>query len=143
MTDAPGRLVWIDLEMTGLDCMADSIIEIATIVTDGDLNVIAEGPVLAIHQPETVLSRMDDWNVRQHGRSGLLDRVRQSRVTAAEAERIFERFYRMPGSRLDGSGLGLSIVREIAHGLGARCGYRSREGGGACFYVRFPKAAAT
>lgn len=60
-------------------------------------------------------------------------------VPAAEAERIFERFYRVPGSKVDGSGLGLSIVREIAHGLGARCGYRQREGGGACFYVRFPK----
>src|SRR5690606_34794129 len=61
-------------------------------------------------------------------------------VPEAEAERIFERFYRVPGSKVDGSGLGLSIVREIAHGLGARCGYRSRDGGGACFYIRFPKA---
>jgi two-component system, OmpR family, sensor histidine kinase TctE len=62
-------------------------------------------------------------------------------VPLSEAERIFERFYRVPGSQVDGSGLGLSIVREIAHGAGAECGYRSREGGGACFYVRFPKAA--
>ena len=61
-------------------------------------------------------------------------------VPAEEAERIFERFYRVPGSRLDGSGLGLSIVREIAHGCGAECGYRPREGGGACFFVSFPKA---
>jgi oligoribonuclease len=87
MTDAPARLAWLDLEMTGLDCMADSIIEIATVVTDGDLNVVAEGPVFAIHQPEHVLAAMDDWNSRQHERSGLLDRVRRSRVTAAEAER--------------------------------------------------------
>ena len=87
MNDAPGRLVWLDLEMTGLDCSADFIIEIATIVTDAALNVIAEGPVLAIHQPEPVLARMDDWNVRQHGRSGLLERVRTSTVTTAEAER--------------------------------------------------------
>ena len=61
-------------------------------------------------------------------------------VPAEEAERIFERFYRVPGSRLDGSGLGLSIVREIAHGCGAECGYRPREGGGACFFVSFPRA---
>lgn len=86
MNDAPQRLAWLDLEMTGLDCMSDSIIEIATVVTDADLTVIAEGPVLAIHQPENVLARMDDWNVRQHGRSGLLERVRQSELTAAEAE---------------------------------------------------------
>lgn len=87
MNDAPARLVWLDLEMTGLDSMADSIIEIATVVTDADLRVIAEGPVFAIHQPEAVLARMDDWNVRQHGRSGLIERVRQSRTSAAEAER--------------------------------------------------------
>jgi oligoribonuclease len=87
MNEAPGRLVWLDLEMTGLDSTADSIIEIATIVTDASLSVVAEGPVLAIHQPESVLERMDDWNQRQHGRSGLLERVRQSRVTTLEAER--------------------------------------------------------
>jgi oligoribonuclease len=86
MNDAAGRLVWLDLEMTGLDCQSDSIIEIATIVTDTELNVLAEGPVLAIHRPEAVLARMDDWNIRQHGRSGLLDRVRQSRITTAEAQ---------------------------------------------------------
>ncbi len=80
------RLIWIDLEMTGLDSQNDSIIEIATIITDAALDVIAEGPALAIHQPDTVLDGMDDWNTRQHARSGLTERVRASSVTAAEAE---------------------------------------------------------
>jgi oligoribonuclease len=79
-------LVWIDLEMTGLKPDSDYIIEIATVVTDKELNVLADGPVMAIHQPEDVLARMDDWNQRQHGSSGLLARVRASRTTAAEAE---------------------------------------------------------
>jgi oligoribonuclease len=80
------NLIWIDLEMTGLDTQADHIIEIATIVTDAALNVLAEGPVIAIHQDEPVLERMDDWNRTTHGASGLLRRVRESRLAAAEAE---------------------------------------------------------
>jgi Oligoribonuclease (3''->5'' exoribonuclease) len=80
------RLIWIDLEMTGLDTMNDHIIEIATVVTDKDLNVLAEGPVMAIHQPESVLNAMDDWNQRQHGGSGLIQRIRDSNITLAEAE---------------------------------------------------------
>lgn len=86
MNTAASRLIWIDLEMTGLDSQRDSIIEIATIVTDADLGVVAEGPVLAVHQSDEVLSRMDEWNTRQHRRSGLLERVRASTTTAAEAE---------------------------------------------------------
>jgi len=80
-------LIWIDLEMTGLRPESDSIIEMATVVTDKDLAIVADGPVLAIHQSEEVLSRMDDWNQRQHSSSGLLARVRASRTTSAEAER--------------------------------------------------------
>ena len=80
------NLIWIDLEMTGLDTDNDVIIEIATVVTDADLRVLAEGPVLAIHQPDSVLEGMDEWNTRQHGQSGLIDRVRRSEITAAEAQ---------------------------------------------------------
>ena len=81
------HLIWIDLEMTGLVPEADSIIEICTLVTDAQLNVVAEGPEIAIHQPESVLARMDEWNQRQHGGSGLIARVRASAIDAAEAER--------------------------------------------------------
>jgi oligoribonuclease len=82
------HLIWVDLEMTGLDPATDSIIEIATLVTDKELNPVAEGPELAIHQPESVLARMDEWNQRQHGGSGLLQRVRDSRLSVAAAERL-------------------------------------------------------
>lgn len=88
MNEASVRLVWIDLEMTGLDSQRDTIIEIATVVTDAGLEVLAEGPVFAIHQPDEILARMDEWNTRQHARSGLTERVRQSRVSTAEAERL-------------------------------------------------------
>lgn len=80
------NLIWIDLEMTGLDTQRDEIIEIATIVTDVNLNLIAEGPVIAIHQPQAVLDGMDAWNQRQHGESGLLERVRVSAFNEAKAE---------------------------------------------------------
>ena len=81
------RLVWIDLEMTGLDPDKERIIEIATIVTDSELNTIAEGPVLAIHQPDSLLDAMDEWCTRTHGESGLTQRVKESSVTEADAER--------------------------------------------------------
>lgn len=80
------HLIWIDLEMTGLDTLNDTIIEIATIVTDSELNILAEGPVFAIHTPDIVLNSMDDWNTRQHGQSGLIYRIRRSNVTMAQAE---------------------------------------------------------
>lgn len=82
----PTNLIWIDLEMTGLDPDTDVIIEMATIVTDSELNTLAEGPVIAIHHSDEVLARMDEWNTRQHGGSGLTQRVRESQVSMAEAE---------------------------------------------------------
>ena len=87
MTQDANNLIWIDLEMTGLDTNNDKIIEIATIVTDAQLNILAEGPMLAIHQSDEVLNAMDEWNTRQHGQSGLVDRVRRSTLDEAEAER--------------------------------------------------------
>ncbi|WP_434140402.1 oligoribonuclease [Pseudomonas luteola] len=81
------NLIWIDLEMTGLDPENDVIIEMATIVTDSELNTLAEGPVIAIHQPDEILNGMDEWNTRQHGQSGLTQRVRESTISMAEAER--------------------------------------------------------
>ncbi len=84
--DRSGNLIWIDLEMTGLDTAADTIIEIATIVTDRHLNELAEGPELAIGQPKTVMDSMDEWNTRHHGESGLTDRVIRSDVTLRKAE---------------------------------------------------------
>jgi len=81
------NLIWIDLEMTGLDTSRDAIIEIATIITDSHLHILAEGPVIVIHQPDSVLNAMDAWNTRQHGQSGLIDRVRRSRHDYASAER--------------------------------------------------------
>jgi oligoribonuclease len=82
----PDNLIWIDLEMTGLDVERDAIIEIATIVTNIRLEIIEEGPVIAIHQPQAVLDAMDDWNRSHHGSSGLIRRVQQSTVTEEEAQ---------------------------------------------------------
>jgi oligoribonuclease len=87
MTKSKKNLIWIDLEMTGLDTYNDAIIEIATIVTDDKLNVLAEGPIIAIHQPDAALDAMDNWNTKQHGGSGLTERVKNSTVNEAEAER--------------------------------------------------------
>jgi oligoribonuclease len=82
------HLIWLDLEMTGLNPDTDLIIEIATIVTDKDLNILAEGPVFAVHQPDSALAAMDDWNQKHHGQSGLIERVKASKIDAAEAERL-------------------------------------------------------
>jgi len=81
------NLIWIDLEMTGLDTQNDAIIEIATVVTDKDLNVLAEGPVIAIHQSSEIMDAMDAWNTRQHGESGLTERVQLSSFDYAQAEK--------------------------------------------------------
>ena len=80
------NLIWIDLEMTGLDPDIDLIIEIATVITDKNLNILAEGPVIAVHQSDSALAAMDDWNQKHHGESGLIERVKQSSISAAEAE---------------------------------------------------------
>ncbi|GJM07472.1 MAG: oligoribonuclease [marine bacterium B5-7] len=86
MSDVSKYLIWIDCEMTGLKPAHDCLIEIATIVTDNDLNIVAEGPTLAIHQHDDLLNGMDSWNTKHHGESGLTERVRQSTITEAEAE---------------------------------------------------------
>ncbi len=86
MNDKPTHLIWIDLEMTGLDTQHDVIIEIATIVTDSHLNIVAQGPNLAIHQPDSILAKMDEWNQKQHGQSGLIARVKESTISTQDAE---------------------------------------------------------
>ncbi len=86
MSQDKNNLIWIDLEMTGLDTFNDVIIEIATVVTDKDLNKLAEGPVIAIHQPDSLLDGMDEWNQSHHGSSGLVKRVKESSFSAAQAE---------------------------------------------------------
>lgn len=95
------RLIWVDLEMTGLDPEHDHIIEMAAIVTDDNLNIVAEGPVIAVYQPPEVLALMDDWNQKTHGGSGLLQRVKDSQVSEQEAEQQMLEFLKAhvkPGS---------------------------------------------
>ena len=88
------NLIWIDLEMTGLIPERDYIIEIATVITDDQLNLLAEGPMMALNQPEAVLAGMDDWNMNQHTRSGLLQRVRGSEYSESDAEKLTLEFLR-------------------------------------------------
>lgn len=94
MPQNPNNLIWIDLEMSGLDTTGDVIIEIATVVTDSELNTLAEGPVFAIHQSDDILNGMDDWNTKQHGNSGLTERVKNSTINEVEAERQTIEFLR-------------------------------------------------
>jgi oligoribonuclease len=101
-----GRLIWIDLEMTGLDTGADSILEIATIVTDSQLNVLAEGPELAIAHSLASLQAMDEWNRTQHRKSGLWQRVLDSEVGIAEAEALEKHFHYR--------NLDVSTIKELA-----------------------------
>ena len=94
MSVSEKNLIWIDLEMTGLDTDHDYIIEIATIITDQDLRILAEGPIIAIHQSDDVLEGMDEWNTNQHGDSGLTERVRQSPYSVDQAEQMTLEFLR-------------------------------------------------
>src|SRR5882757_3942266 len=94
MNPNPANLIWIDLEMTGLVPERHHVIEIATLATDQYLNVLAEGPMIAVHQPEAELEAMDEWNTTQHGRSGLTRRVRESKIDEAEAQRLTLEFLR-------------------------------------------------
>jgi oligoribonuclease len=88
------NLIWIDLEMTGLEPQQDQIIEIATVVTDANLKILAQGPVVAIHQPDDIMQAMDEWNTRHHGDSGLTRRVQESNSSMADAERETLEFLR-------------------------------------------------
>ncbi len=86
------NMVWIDLEMTGLDPEKEGIIEMATIITDSDLNILEEGPELVIHQSDKLLKKMDEWNQNQHKKSGLIDKVKKSKITVKQAEAKTLRF---------------------------------------------------
>ena len=100
MAVAEDNLIWIDLEMTGLEPQQDQIIEIATVVTDAQLQILAQGPVIAIHQPDSNMRGMDEWNTRHHGDSGLTARVRGSNSGLSDAEQetlAFLRGYILPG----------------------------------------------
>jgi oligoribonuclease len=90
MASKDDNLIWVDLEMTGLNVDHDHILEIATIITNSDLTILAEGPVLAIHQPDATLEAMDEWNQKHHGKSGLIDRIRASQIdeNAAQEETL-------------------------------------------------------
>jgi len=81
-------LIWIDLEMTGLNPETDRIIEVAIVITDSELNIVAEGPVLAVHQSDPMLAGMDDWNQRTHAGTGLIERVKLSPYSEADVERL-------------------------------------------------------
>ena len=87
MSKSDENLIWIDLEMTGLDSSTDRILEVATIVTDKNLNELAVGPILAISQELSVLSKMDQWNTKQHTKSGLVERVKNSSISENDAEK--------------------------------------------------------
>ncbi len=109
MTESASHLVWLDLEMTGLNPDTDRIIEIATVVTDADLEILGEGPVLAIHQTKETMAAMDEWNQKTHSATGLIDRVAESTVSEAQAEEqtveFLSRFVRSGTSPLCGNSI--------------------------------------
>jgi len=92
MAQDPNNLIWIDMEMSGLDPDADKVLEVAIVVTDSQLNTVAEAPVLVVRQPDAVLDRMDDWNKSTHAKSGLIERVKASALTEGEVERRMTAF---------------------------------------------------
>ncbi|MDD2892824.1 MAG: oligoribonuclease [Halothiobacillaceae bacterium] len=106
------RLIWIDLEMTGLEPEQDVIIEIATLITDEQLNILAEGPVIAVHQPENVLQGMDEWNQSHHSASGLLERVHASQHNSLEAEQLTLDFLRQWSEKRSSPMCGNSICQD-------------------------------
>ena len=106
MAQDPGNLIWIDMEMSGLDPEAERVLEIAIIITDSQLNTVAEGPVVVVHQSDTVLDAMDNWNRATHGKSGLTDRVRASTTNEPQAEDILIRF----------------LEQHVAKGVSPMCG---------------------
>lgn len=106
------NLIWIDLEMTGLDCQTHEIIEIATIITDAELNILAEGPVLAIHQPDHIIDHLDEWNTHYHGKSGLIDRVKASDVSYADAQEATLAFVRQYVPKRQSPMCGNSICQD-------------------------------
>ncbi len=112
MAEAPAPLIWIDLEMSGLEPETCRVLEIAALVTDGDLNLIAEGPDLVIHQSDEVLAAMDAWNTKHHGESGLTERVRNSDIEVAEAEELTLQFLRNHTSAGSSPLCGNSIWRD-------------------------------
>ena len=113
----PDNLIWIDLEMTGLDTDNDVIIEIATIITDSQLKVLAEGPAIAVKQPDALLDGMDEWNTRQHNQSGLVQRVKDSVVSLAEAEQMTLEFVSqwVPAGRSPMCGNSICQDRRFLH----------------------------
>ncbi|WP_269532336.1 oligoribonuclease [Chitinimonas sp. BJYL2] len=106
MAQEQNRLIWLDMEMTGLDPERERIIELAVVITDSELNTVAEGPVLVVHQPDSVLDAMDDWNKNTHGKSGLIDKVKASTLSEAEAEQQMLDF----------------IAQHVAKGTSPLCG---------------------
>ncbi len=110
--DKNATLIWLDLEMTGLVPETDRIIEIATLITDGDLNIVAEGPVLAVKQSDEILAGMDDWNQKHHGASGLIDRVKKSAISERDAELQTLEFLREHSNQKSSPLCGNSICQD-------------------------------
>ena len=119
MAQSEKNLIWVDLEMTGLDTDNDFIIEIATIITDPQLNILEEGPVVASHQPDSILDQMDEGNTRQHNQSGLVERVKNSPHDAAKAESLTLEFVEkfVPKGKSPMCGSGICQDRRFMHRL--------------------------